>query len=209
MNLRLPVAAITAAGASSRMGRPKALLPWNGKPLLEHMIAALRGAGLERIAVVTGAGRRQIEASALRLRVDVAHNANHAAGRFSSVQVAARWARGEPLLLWPVDCPAVAVRTLRALVEEARERPDASVVPRHGARCGHPVILPGSVVAAMAGAEAEGNLRQWVRAAPGGRVTVSVWDPAVLDNLNTPLDYRCFLETRPPATTVETEVDHG
>lgn len=200
--MRWPRVAITAAGASSRMGGLKALLPWNGRPLLEHMIASSRRAGLERIVVVTGAGREQIEPVAAGLGVDRIHNAEHAAGRFSSVRLAARWAAGRPLLLWPVDCPAVGASTLGRLAHAALLHPEASIVPLHGGHGGHPVVLPAAVVATLAAAEGDGNLRDAVRRAPGGRVMVEVSDSAVLDNLNTPHDYRRFLETRPlPAQT--------
>lgn len=48
-------AAILAGGASSRMGRPKAWLDWEGQPLLAHMVARARAAGAEPVAVVAPA----------------------------------------------------------------------------------------------------------------------------------------------------------
>lgn len=42
---------ILAGGRSSRMGRDKALLDWQGRPLIEHMIGLLRDAGIARIRI--------------------------------------------------------------------------------------------------------------------------------------------------------------
>jgi molybdopterin-guanine dinucleotide biosynthesis protein A len=45
---------VLAGGRSSRMGRDKALLDWQGRPLIEHMLQLLRDAGVARV-VVSGA----------------------------------------------------------------------------------------------------------------------------------------------------------
>src|SRR5690606_22119320 len=58
---RVTLAAIVlAAGASSRMGRPKALLPWGDRTLLEHELATLDEAGVTEVVVVIGRHAQQI-----------------------------------------------------------------------------------------------------------------------------------------------------
>ncbi|MCH7838056.1 MAG: NTP transferase domain-containing protein [Chloroflexi bacterium] len=47
-------AILLAAGESTRMGRPKALLPWHDTTLVEYQVRELTAAGVERIAVVLG-----------------------------------------------------------------------------------------------------------------------------------------------------------
>lgn len=42
---------VLAGGRSSRMGRDKALLHWNGRPLIEHLIAVLQAAGISEVKV--------------------------------------------------------------------------------------------------------------------------------------------------------------
>ena len=42
---------VLAGGRSARMGRDKALLPWQGRPLIERQIAVLRAAGADAIRV--------------------------------------------------------------------------------------------------------------------------------------------------------------
>ena len=47
-------AILTAAGESTRMGRPKALLPWRGAPLVEYQAASLLAGGASEVVVVLG-----------------------------------------------------------------------------------------------------------------------------------------------------------
>lgn len=206
----IPVA-ITAAGASSRMGRPKALLPWRGGTMLEAMASTARRAGLRSVAVVGGADGEQVLEVARRLGVAALWNADHATGRWSSILVAARWAseRAESrggcpsLLLWPVDCPGVDPATLSAIGRAAEARPRANIVPIHSGRGGHPVALCADTLAEILASARDANLRDLIDRAPDGCLRIPVADPAILDNLNTPADYRRFLRSRREASVGE------
>lgn len=52
---------VLAAGSASRFGSPKALALLEGRPLLEHVLDAVRTAGIEEIVVVLGHAAQQIE----------------------------------------------------------------------------------------------------------------------------------------------------
>jgi bifunctional UDP-N-acetylglucosamine pyrophosphorylase/glucosamine-1-phosphate N-acetyltransferase len=58
-------AVILAAGKSKRMGlsTPKVLMPVAGRPLLGYVIRAARDAGLDRVIVVVGTAREQVESA--------------------------------------------------------------------------------------------------------------------------------------------------
>lgn len=76
----MDTAVLLAAGRGTRMGEetrrtPKPLLAVAGRPILEHILAGLRAAGIERAIVVTGYLGEQIEAafgdgSRLGMRID-------------------------------------------------------------------------------------------------------------------------------------------
>jgi molybdenum cofactor cytidylyltransferase len=55
-------ALILAAGSSSRLGRPKQLVEWQGRPLLQHAIAAAQTLLADRVSVVLGANATAISA---------------------------------------------------------------------------------------------------------------------------------------------------
>ncbi len=200
-----PCAAITAAGASSRMGQPKALLQWQGRSLLATMVRSLRAAGFDEIVIILGAHAEAIAREAQRLDVSTLFNERHASGRFSSVRAAALRACPESLLLWPVDCPGVSVSTLRALRREALVQPGANIIPRYETRGGHPVLLSAPTVEALSRGGDDDNLRSYLRGETSSRVDLAVDDPAVCDNLNTPEDYRRFLSLRGAQAQQEAE----
>ena len=54
-------ALVLAAGAASRFGSPKALAAFEGRPLLEHVLDAVRTAGIEDVVVVLGHAAQEIE----------------------------------------------------------------------------------------------------------------------------------------------------
>lgn len=78
-------AIILAAGASTRMGKPKQLLPYQGKTLLAHAISRVERAGVQNFVVVTGAHRFEKEFVGKNVRF--VHNTHWEAGMGTSVGV--------------------------------------------------------------------------------------------------------------------------
>jgi molybdenum cofactor cytidylyltransferase len=93
---------ILAAGNSSRLGRPKQLLPYRGKTLLTHVVAEALTAELQPV-VVTGAFREEVEASLKGEPVTLAYNPDWEAGMASGI------AAGLSKLLLVPDVGAVIV----------------------------------------------------------------------------------------------------
>jgi len=58
-------AIVLCGGRSTRMGRPKALLPWRGRPMIEHVVEVLRGAVDEVVAITS----QELDLPPLRARV--------------------------------------------------------------------------------------------------------------------------------------------
>lgn len=190
-------AILLAAGASSRMGRPKPLLPWGGTTLLQHEIQTLRAASVDRIAVVVGrraeAVRRVVGADA-----PLVFNARWACGRATSLARGARALLASPgelpeaVLVQNVDQPTT-VEVIARLLTELRSTGAEAVQPvyidaagrEHG---GHPVLLAGSILPALANATEE---RQGLRGVlEGQRVyRVAIEDPTVGLDLDTPEAY--------------------
>lgn len=91
MNRHEPTAAILlAAGGSTRLGRPKQLLPWNGTTLLDSTIKNLAMAGCERLIVVLGAYESEIREHCVvhsNIPLDMVINVDWSHGQASSLRV--------------------------------------------------------------------------------------------------------------------------
>ncbi len=143
-------AVLLAAGAGRRLGGiAKALIRIEGVSLVRRQLRALREAGVDAVAVVTGFERQAVEAevSAPATRgpaMTLAYNADYAQGLASSVRVglAALGPGFDGILMALVDQPRIEAGELAALIAAFGSRPAGHVlVPQvEGAR-GNPVML--------------------------------------------------------------------
>lgn len=137
---------ILAAGASKRMGAPKALLCFdNGKTLLARQVELLSNATCKEVIVVVGAHEDDIRAAHMGLNVCWTVNKQWQLGQFSSLQAGLKEAVKagyDGTIVLPVDVVGVAPSTVEALIETALRNPHLmAIVPEHGERGGHPVYL--------------------------------------------------------------------
>jgi len=65
---------VLAAGESKRMGKPKMLLPFNGKTMIENVIGNIRKAGMVNITVVIGAEKEKLPLILKQLSVNFCIN---------------------------------------------------------------------------------------------------------------------------------------
>jgi molybdenum cofactor cytidylyltransferase len=191
-----PVAVILAAGASTRMGQPKALLPWRGQTFLAHAIALVHRVGAERVVVVQGAV--ELPASAWR-GAELVHHAGWARGPSTSLRAGLAVLVDDaqaPVVVHGVDRPHVLPSTADALAAALATDPRAVWQPRHAGRHGHPVVWPADLVARLRVLPDDGSPRNVLHAPDvlARRRCVDVDDAAVLDNLDEPHD----LDRLPP-----------
>jgi CTP:molybdopterin cytidylyltransferase MocA len=128
-------ALVLAAGASSRFGSPKALAAFEGRPLLEHVLDAVREAGIEEIVVVLGHAAEEIEEgiewlSERRVRnPDPRHLASSLQVGIAAIAEIEPPVRGVVIALG--DQPLTRPEVIRALVGAARTTDRPVVVPHY------------------------------------------------------------------------------
>jgi molybdenum cofactor cytidylyltransferase len=188
-------ATVLAAGASARMGFPKALLKFHGRTFLATILDATEALGVHRLVVVGAEADKILSIHDLR-DVQVLHNDEMAAGPIGSIRASVRAVQTHPvdgLLVWPVDFPHVAVDTARILIDAFKLGTWAIVVPEYDGRRGHPAVFGRAVFEELLAAPDSQGAKAVVRADPDRVLSVPVADPAVIDRLNTPGAYQDLL----------------
>lgn len=191
---------VLAAGASTRMGAPKAALPFGGSTALGLVLEACADAGLATPVVVAGAAPDVVRDAAARAGHPalVIENPRWAAGRTTSLQagLAALPPDARAFLLWPVDVCLPRADVVRALLAaRAREPGRLAWIPSHAGRRGHPALFARAVAARFAALGPDAPARDVVRAlaAEGAVAHVEVDDPFVLRDMDTPADHAAFV----------------
>src|SRR5947199_4072927 len=113
-------AVILSGGASSRMGSPKALLPYQGRPFLEHLLEITTRPEIGARKVVLGADADSI-AKVIPLRAnEIVINPDWEKGQLSSIQAAVRKlpAGTEGMLLCLIDHPLISGSLVDELIAQ-------------------------------------------------------------------------------------------
>jgi molybdenum cofactor cytidylyltransferase len=136
-------AIILAAGQSLRMGRPKQLLPWKGRTLVQLPIEAARIAGADPIWVVTGAYADEVGAAIGSEGVHLVHNDRFAQGMGSSIAAGFRAAMQtssvDAVFVLLCDQPAVDAALLQSMESRARESGCGLLACRYAGTLGPPI----------------------------------------------------------------------
>lgn len=116
--------ALIAGGRSSRMGRDKAFLDWQGRPLWEVQLAKLRAAGAAELLVC---GRREqgFAGEGFRFVPDDVEELGPLAGLVNALKAASH----EQVLVLAVDMPFITTELLVELRRRRREEVDTSAAP--------------------------------------------------------------------------------
>ena len=134
---------ILAAGLSSRMGQPKALLDWGGEPLVCYQVAQMREAGCDEIIVVLGHKADDVSRQMRTTQCRTMLNPRYQHGRAGSLRIGAKAANrdADAILISDIDSPRPA-SFLKALIEG--HRPECAVTrPVHNGHRGHPILVSG------------------------------------------------------------------
>ena len=200
-------AIVLAAGASKRMGRPKAMLHLRGETFLETVLHGCAASGINRCVAVLGPDKDNILSQMNLSAVTVVQNPAPETGPIGSIRIALEALLNHPVeavVVWHVDRPHVAVSTVTALIDRFRRGGVSIVLPEFEGRRGHPVIFGRAVFEELLQAPDDEGARAVVRADPSRVAVVRVADPAVTEDVDTPEAYEELLrrvdsgDTSPP-----------
>lgn len=179
---------VLAGGASSRMGRPKALLPLGSTTMAERLIQ-LFSRFCNQTILITGAHHSQILNTLPHLSSHILYNENHADGMFSSLRKGLSASSDAGTILFsPVDFASVGQSSIAALFSVP---PQPLVKTRFEGRSGHPILIRQPAIGALRNAPSTANAKQILSQFPATYLDVD--DPGVADDCDTPQDYARLL----------------
>lgn len=135
---------LLAAGSASRMGSPKQLLDYHGKPLVRHAAEIALAAGSAKVFVVVGANATQVASTLADMPVEIVQNPRWMEGMGTSIQAGVRAveALGLPgAILALADQPLITPATLRNLADEHQRTGKPIVASQYAGTVGVPVYF--------------------------------------------------------------------
>ena len=194
-------ALILAAGTSSRMGTPKALLEFQGDTFLDRLIG-LFAPHCSPVLVVLGHQPDRIRAALRRVaQVRFIHNPDYPQGQLTSLQCGLRALPPEAdgVLFTPVDYPALQPSTIQRLVRHAQINPvPLLVIPRHLGRRGHPICCSRQLIPELLALPPDSQARVVIHRHLDHTCYVDVEDPGILADVDDPESYRRLIQPTPP-----------
>ncbi len=191
------VAILPAAGASSRMGRPKLLLPVHGGPMVAAVVNALLGGGAEEVVLVASPGDEDLQGWARRAGVECVVNPDPSRGMLTSIQAgiaalggAAELSRqGTILLVSPADLPNLQAETVVLLVRRMLESAAPLALPVYRGQRGHPLAIAPALIPEIDTLDPGVGLKQLRDRHLADLLEVAVEDAGVVQDIDTPEDY--------------------
>jgi molybdenum cofactor cytidylyltransferase len=187
---------VLAAGGSSRLGRPKQLLPYGGGTLLGHVLDTARACAFDQLVVALGGAADEVVETVDLTGAEVVVNEGFGAGCSSSIAAAmgAVDARCDALVLLLGDQPGVRPETVAALLDARGGAP--LTVCRYADGRGHPFAFGRSVFAQLASLHGDKAVWKLLERRAGEVVEVPVPGPVPPD-VDTWEDYEAVLAAAP------------
>jgi len=181
-------AVILSGGASRRMGSPKALLSYQGRPFLEHLLDVARHPKIGVRRVVLGADAGPIVNEVNLAPDEVVVNDEWEKGQLSSIQAALRSLppNTDGILLLLIDHPLISSGLVGELIDSFYNSRKSIVIPVYEGRRGHPVIFSAALYEDLMKAPLDTGARSVVWAHAGEVQIVQTNEEGCVLNLNDP-----------------------
>lgn len=183
---------VLAAGGSTRLGRPKQLLPYGDGTLLDATLATARRCGFDQLVVTVGGAAEEVERAVDLSGAVVVRNEEFGTGCSSSIAAAlpAIDPRAEGVVLLLGDQPRVDPATVAGLVATAAGADLA--VTRYRDGVGHPFWLGRALFGRLAELHGDKGVWKLVDAA-GDTLVEHAVDAEVPRDVDTWEDYQALL----------------
>lgn len=185
-------AIILAAGASSRMGEPKMLLPFREKTIIETVAGNATGSLADKTFLVLGAAHVEIARKIQDLPVVTVLNPEYQKGMLSSVQkgLDAVPPSTTAIMVLLGDQPMIGSEIMDGLIEKFNGSEKTIMVAGHEGKRGHPLIFDSKYIKEILGYTGEGSLRDLLTNHPEEIGIFETGSPEIFRDIDTKQDYQ-------------------
>ena len=187
-----PIAGIIlSAGASRRMGTPKALLRFEGETFLDRLIR-LVAAVADPVIVVLGDHASDIRNGLERgAGARFVVNRDPERGMLSSLQcgLEAVPEKVQAVMFTPVDHPNLEALTLETLANRFQAERAPVTIPEYEGRHGHPVLIARPLIAELLALPSDAQASDVIHRYRSRTSYIAVDDPAVSTDIDDPAAY--------------------
>ncbi len=190
-------AVIVAAGMSSRMQAFKPMLRLRSSTVIETAISTLRSTDVGEIAVVTGNHSRILMKHLSPAGVTCLYNGRYnMTDMFDSAKLGLAFLkdRCDRIFFLPGDVPLFSKNSLTSMKDEMDRSGCEILLPVHGDKIGHPILINSSAVPSLLDYQGGGGLKGAIDSFGGLKSTVELDDEGMLLDADTPEDYERLLE---------------
>ena len=189
---------ILAAGESKRMGKPKLLLPYGEKTIIETIVETVVSSNVENTLVILGSGREKIEEKIKNSPVKIVYNRNFRSGMLSSVQCGFKAVPEETRAVLVVlgDQLKISADVINKLTDAYKSTGKGIVLPVYKKERGHPVLIDMKYGEEVENLSPEVGLRGTVYNHPEDILEVEVETPTIFQDIDYKSDYKRELKNK-------------
>lgn len=186
---------VLAAGSSARLGRPKQLLPFRGRPILAVTIANALASKLDQVVVVLGKSAAEIQTALGTAPVSVVINERYAEGQSTSLLagLATLDPKVDAVLFLLGDQPTVAPAVIDALIDAFAEGHGPIIQPSYRGTSGNPVLFARSLFPSLEKITGDAGARSLLKSRPELITHIPV-DADIPPDVDTDADYQHLLD---------------
>jgi molybdenum cofactor cytidylyltransferase len=191
-------AMILAAGESKRMGKPKLLLPYGEKTIIETIVETVVSSNVENTLIILGSDREKIEEKIKNSPVKIVYNRDFRSGMLSSVQCGFKAVPEETRAVLVVlgDQPKISADVINKLIDAYKSTGKGIVLPVYKKERGHPVLIDVKYGEEVENLSPEVGLRGTVYNHPEDILEVDIETPSIFQDIDDESDYKRELENK-------------
>ena len=186
------VAIILSAGASTRMGSPKALLKIGEKTFLQNIVDELPAADVSDIIIILGADYENIQSTLSWFDGNVVINNDWQQGQLSSLIAGINFIEKnnvDGIIVCPVDHPIISAKLISEMVSAFYTSKKKIILPTHNKQRGHPIIFSKELFEEIKNAPVEIGAKSVVKKFPEEVYEIETNESGILINIDTENNY--------------------